>query len=95
MSKATIYYLFLVAMYMSLGRRKGRNMEAKLLEKTSISLDEIYKNIEDANKRHEYKVYYPHFVYLSDALKLELMRKGFKVYVGEWLHGDKGYIIEW
>ena len=70
-------------------------MEAKLLEKTSISLDEIYKNIEAANKRKEYKVFYPHFVYFSDSLKLELMRKGFKVYVGEWLHGDKGYIIEW
>lgn len=70
-------------------------MEAKLLEKTSIPLDEIYKNIEAANKRHEYKVFYPHFVYFSDSLKLELMRKGFKVYVGEWLHGDKGYIIEW
>ena len=56
-------------------------MEAKLLEKTSISLDEIYKNIEAANKNHEYKIFYPHFVYFSDALKLELMRKGFKVYV--------------
>lgn len=36
-------------------------MEAKLLEKTSISLDEIYKNIEDANKRHE-SIYFASFL---------------------------------
>lgn len=70
-------------------------MEAKSLAKTSPSLDDIYANIECANKRHEYKVYYPHFIYFSDELKLELIRKGFKVYLGEWFHGDMGYIIEW
>ena len=70
-------------------------MEANILAKTPPPSDEIYKNIECAHNQHEYKVFYPHFIYISDVLKLELIRKGFKVYVGEWLHGDMGYIIEW
>lgn len=70
-------------------------MEARELERTSPSLEQIYGDIESANKRHEYKVFYPHFVYFSDACKLELIRQGFKVYQGEWLHGDYGLIIEW
>lgn len=59
-------------------------MEARELERTSPSLEQIYGDIESANKRHEYKVFYPHFVYFSDTCKLELMRQGFKVYQGEW-----------
>ena len=70
-------------------------MKAIELEKHSPSLDQIYKSIEEANKRNEYKIFFPHWVYFSDECKLELMRQGFKVYQGEWLHGDCGLIIEW
>lgn len=69
-------------------------MKAREFERTSPSLETIYGDIEIANQRHEYKVFYPHFVYFSDACKLELIRQG-KVYQGEWMHGDQGLIIEW
>lgn len=70
-------------------------MKARELEKHSPALDQIYIDIEAANKRNEYKIFYPHWVYFSDECKLELIRQGFKVYQGEWLHGDHGLIIEW
>nr|DAI46205.1 MAG TPA: RTX toxin acyltransferase family [Caudoviricetes sp.] len=70
-------------------------MKAIELEKHSPSLDQIYRNIETANKRNEYKIFYPHWIYFSDECKLELIRQGFKVYQGEWLRGDYGFIIEW
>lgn len=70
-------------------------MKARELEKHSPSLDLLYESIEEANKRNEYKIFFPHWVYFSDERKLELMRQGFKVYQGEWLRGDYGLIIEW
>lgn len=70
-------------------------MKARELEKNSPSLDLLYESIEEANKRNEYKIFFPHWVYFSDECKLELMRQGFKVYQGEWLRGDYGLIIEW
>lgn len=70
-------------------------MTARELERTSPSLEQIYKDIEEANRQHHYKIFYPHYVYFSDACKLELIRQGFKVCQGEWLHGDQGLIIEW
>ena len=70
-------------------------MKARELEKNSLSLDQIYNIIKEANKRNEYKIFFPHWVYFSDECKLELMRQGFKVYQGEWLRGDYGLIIEW
>ena len=70
-------------------------MKARELEKNSPSLDQIYNIIKEANKRNEYKIFLPHWVYFSDECKLELMRQGFKVYQGEWLRGDYGLIIEW
>lgn len=70
-------------------------MKAKELEKHSPSLDRIYNDIKEANQRNEYKIFFPHWVYFSDECKLELKRQGFKLYQGEWLHGDYGLIIEW
>lgn len=58
-------------------------MKARELEKNSPSLDLIYNAIKEANKRNEYKIFFPHWVYLSDECKLELMRQGFKLYQGE------------
>lgn len=70
-------------------------MKATDLIKTSPSLEEIYQNIERENKQHNFKVFYPHWVYFSDSCKLELIRQGFKVSEGEWVRGDYGLIIEW
>lgn len=70
-------------------------MKARELEKHSPSLDQIYTIIGEANKRNEYKIFFPHWVYFSDECKLELMRQGFKVYQGEWLRRNYGLIIEW
>lgn len=70
-------------------------MKATELVKTSVALSEIYRQITEANARHEFKVFYPHWVYVSDACKLELVHNGFKISNGEWLHGDYGLIIEW
>lgn len=70
-------------------------MKARELKKLSPSLEQIYKDIEFANQQHNFKVFYPHWVYFSDACKLELIRQGFKVYEGEWMKGDYGLIIEW
>jgi len=70
-------------------------MKARELEKNSPSLDQIYNIIKEANKRNEYKIFFPHWVYFSDECKLELMRQGFKLYQGEWHRGGYGLIIEW
>lgn len=70
-------------------------MNTRELERHSLPLNKIYEDIENANGRNEYKIFYSHFVYFSDACKLELIRQGFKVYQGEWMHGDQGLIIEW
>lgn len=70
-------------------------MKAIELSKHSPTLDKIYDDIQRANERNEYKVFYPHFVYFSDACMVELIKQGFKVYRGEWFHGDHGLIIEW
>lgn len=70
-------------------------MKVTDLVKTSPSMEKIYNTIKCANERHEFKVFYPHWVYVSDACKLELIRNGFKLSEGEWLKGDHGLIIEW
>lgn len=70
-------------------------MKATDLKKTSIPLEDVYKDIECANKNHQCKISYPHWMYFSDAFKLELIRQGFKVYEGEWRANERGLIIEW
>lgn len=70
-------------------------MKANELEKYSPSLESIYSDIERENKNHAFKMFYPHWIYVSDICRLELMKQGFKVYEGEWMRGDYGLIIEW
>lgn len=68
--------------------------------KTSLTLKEVEKRMDEVeNSEHEkgvHKIFYPHFVYFSDELKLELMKYGYKVYKGSW-DGviNDAIIIEW
>lgn len=64
--------------------------------KKSVSVEDIKKDISRAvGGSSVYKLFYPHWIYISDEVRLELMRDGFKVYTGEWMRGDIGLIIEW
>lgn len=73
-------------------------MKANNITKTSITTKEIYENIESQLKHNAsfFKYHIPHWVYVSDEVKLELMNDGFKVYKGSW-DGilNEALIIEW
>ena len=71
-------------------------MKADSLVKKSVTLENIYKSIEDDNGRGSFKHFIPHGLYVSDEVKLQLMADGFKVYVGDW-DGVmlNALIIEW
>lgn len=73
-------------------------MNAKDLTKVSVDVDQIYQDIR-AKLDHNpsfFKHFIPHFIYVSDETKLQLMRDGFKVYSGQWDGIEKhGLIIEW
>ena len=70
-------------------------MKAKDLIKKSVTIHDVYKNIEEANGRGEFKFFYPHFVYVSNEVKMQLMSDGFKLSEGEFFVGNNGLIIEW
>lgn len=70
-------------------------MKAKDLIKKSLSIDEIYKQIEIDNKAGQYKSFIPHFMCVEDKIVNQLINDGFKVSKGEWMRGDNGLIIEW
>lgn len=70
-------------------------MKAKELIKKPREIEEIYQQIENDNKNGFYKSFIPHWINISDEVKLALMKDGFKVYEGEWMRGDYGLIIEW
>ncbi|MFD2824796.1 hypothetical protein ACFS5M_14025 [Lacinutrix iliipiscaria] len=59
-------------------------MKACELKKTSEALENIYKLISEANSRSEFKCFIPHFVYVSEKIRLQLIEDGFKVYRGDW-----------
>ena len=71
-------------------------MKAKELKKQSIKLEAIYKEIQMANDRGEFKFFIPHFVVVDECTKIQLIEDGFKVYKGDW---DSviinALIIEW
>jgi hypothetical protein len=73
-------------------------MKANNLTKTSITAEEIYEGIDSQLKNNPscFKHYIPHFLYVSDEVKLQLIDDGFKVYKGAWdgIQND-GLIIEW
>lgn len=70
-------------------------MKANSLMKKSIALDEIYAQIEQSNERGQFKHFIPHFIYISDDVRLQLQNDGFKAYYGEWFANDSGLVIEW
>lgn len=71
-------------------------MKAKHLKKVSIVIDNIYKDISEANSAGNFKIFIPHFVYISDDVKTQLIEDGYKVYRGNWDMGiTDALIIEW
>ena len=72
-------------------------MKASDLKKTSLTAEEIFKNISDSNQDNSgiNKFFVPHFRYISDEEILKLIKMGFKVGHGEWIRGDWGFVIEW
>lgn len=71
-------------------------MKAKSLTKTSVSVENIYKGISEANANNRFKHFIPHDVYVSDEVRLKLIDDGFKVHKGDWDGVMKDcLIIEW
>ena len=71
-------------------------MKASELKKESLSVEDIYESIQNhvnINKA-SYKYIIPHFIYVSDEVKLRLINDGFKLYKGNY-GIDEGLIIEW
>ena len=60
-----------------------------------MSLESIYKKIEQDNQNHHCMTFIPFFECVSDETIMQLINDGFKVSKGEMFRGDKGLIIEW
>lgn len=71
-------------------------MKAEHLKKQSEVIENIYKQISEANARGEFKIFIPHFVYVEDKVKLQLAEDGYKIHRGQW-DGviTNALIIEW
>lgn len=73
-------------------------MNASEIKKTTLTAIEIYEHIND-NLKHNpntFKHFIPHYIYVSDEVKLQLINDGFKVYIGNWDNIINGaLIIEW
>ena len=66
--------------------------------KTTLTIKEISERIDSIEKNQPYinKAFIPHFENVSDETKLEILNKGYKVYVGDWDGIMKNVlIIEW
>ena len=71
-------------------------MKASELEKRYVDIDEIYKRIEFANARSQFKIFFRHSTCVSQDTKQQLIENGFKVYPGDWDGIEKNcLIIEW
>lgn len=70
-------------------------MKANELTKIGIDINKIYAEIENANKRGEYKYVIAPWIYITDETKLKLMKDGFKCYEGDFDRFMNGFIIEW
>lgn len=70
-------------------------MKTKDLIKESIPIEKIYKDIEFAITRNEFKINIYHAIYVSDEIILQLIEDGFKVYRGDWDMMKNCLIIEW
>ena len=71
-------------------------MKAKHLRKQSEAIENIYKQISEANAHGQFKHFIPHFIYVSEEVKSQLIEDGYKVYKGDWDgHMTNCLIIEW
>ena len=71
-------------------------MKANELKKISVKLDTIFTDIVAANTSNAFKIHYPHFIFVADNIRLELINLGYKVYIGDWDGIMKNaLIIEW
>ena len=59
-------------------------MKAEHLKKQSEVIEHIYKRISEANANGEFKIFIPHFVYVEEKVKLQLIDDGYKIYKGQW-----------
>lgn len=64
-------------------------MKATDLKPTYVNIEDIYKVIESKNGMGEFKHFIPNHVRVSDETKMQLIKDGFKVYVGNY----DGFII--
>jgi len=71
-------------------------MKAKDLKKKSISIEDVYKRIQQANDNGDFKIFIPHFHNVSKEVTIQLFDDGFKTYKGQW-DGviTECLIIEW
>lgn len=73
-------------------------MKSHELKKVSLTLEEIYKDIKYSaeHSKNSFKHQIPHWIYVSDEVKSQLISDGFKVYIGNW-DGilNNSLIIEW
>jgi len=63
---------------------KNRNYESIRIKKVGEPIEKIYKRISDANSNNEFKTFIPHFIYVTDEVRLQLVENGFKVCKGSW-----------
>lgn len=67
-------------------------MKASHLQKQSEVIENIYKDISEANANGRRKHFIPHWVYVSEAVKLQLLEDGYTLWDGLM---NNGLIIEW
>ena len=71
-------------------------MKAKHLKKQTEVIENIYKAISEANASGRFKHFIPHFIYVDEKVKSQLIEEGYKVYKGDWdAHMIDCLIIEW
>tara|TARA_R110002049_G_scaffold64570_6_gene170207 strand:- start:123 stop:335 length:213 start_codon:yes stop_codon:yes gene_type:complete len=70
-------------------------MKAQSLKKVPESIENIYAQISEANANNQFKCFIPHFIYVTNETKLQLIKDGYKVYEGNWDSIITGLIIEW
>lgn len=76
--------------------KANKTMKASHLKKQSEVIENIYQSISRENQNGNFKHFIPHFVYVSEQVKSELIENGYKVYRGDW-DGiiTNALIIEW
>jgi len=69
---------------------------AREIGKIPLDIKQIIERVEMAAGNNEFKIFYPHFVFIDDNTKIKLIELGFKCYLGEWDGIIKdAFIIEW